>query len=132
MKKLTAFITALLFTTLCFSQGNYNVSTESNSWEYLNYSNLIDSVNSKQNDGSSWQVLKFYVNSEVSDLNIERDIFKSKYISEVIDKLGEVHLDIPCKSSTKDLVPISNFYYTINSNKHADEGIKIVMLMYPI
>ena len=129
MKQLMSILAAFLLTFSCFSQSNeYNVLSNVDSWEYLEYSNMIDSINLKQNDGSSWQSLKFYSDASVTDSKIRKDIVSSSNILEVIDRLGEIHLDILCKSSVKKLTPISKFYYTILSSGEE----KVIIIMYPV
>lgn len=138
MKKLNLFLAAFLISATCFSQYTYNeseltlneydVTLAKDSWVYLDYSNIIDSINTKQTDGSSWRAIKFYQDRLVPDNKIKKTIVNSKNITEIIDKLGPIHFDIPCNSSTKSLTPISEFYYTILNSG----GEKVIVLMYPI
>lgn len=132
MKQLILVISAVLLTNICFSQSTYNneynIPISKNSWKQLGYDNLIDSINLKQNDGSSWQALEFYADLSIEDSEIIDNIETSSNVLDIINKLGEVSLDIPCKSSTKYLTPISGQYYTILEKN----GGKMILIMYPI
>ena len=138
MKKLNLFLVAFLISATCFSQyiyngsgvtfDEYNVTTTKDSWVYLDYSNIIDSINTKQNDGSSWRAIKFYQDRLIPDYKIKNTIVNSKNVNEIIDKLGPIHFDIPCNSNSKSLIPISEFYYTILNSG----GEKVIVIMYPI
>jgi hypothetical protein len=129
MKKVMSYLAAFLLTISCFAQQKYTLLHDfpiiKDSWKYLEYYSLMDSINLKQSDGSGWEALLFHTDLSVSDADIKMYINSSSNVLDIIDKLGGVDLGI-----TKEelLIPIADQYYTIRK----EDDRKVVVIMFPI
>ena len=124
-----SFLAAFLLTISCFAQQKYTLLHDfpiiKDSWKYLEYYSLMDSINLKQSDGSGWEALLFHTDLSVSDADIKMYINSSSNVLDIIDKLGNISIGI-----TKNdlLIPISNQYYSIRK----EDDTKVVVILFPI
>ena len=129
MKKLRSFLAAFLLTISCFAQQKYTLLHDfpiiKDSWKYLEYYSIMDSINLKQSDGSGWEALIFDIDLSISDTDIKMYINSSSNVLDIIKKLGNIGIGI-----TKNdlLIPISDQYYTIRK----EDDRKVVVIMFPI
>ena len=129
MKKVMSFLAAFLLTISCFAQQKYTLLHDfpiiKDSWKYLEYYSLMDSINLKQSDGSGWEALIFDIDLSISDTDIKMYINSSSNVLDIIKKLGHIGIGI-----TKNdlLIPISDQYYTIRK----EDDRKVVVIMFPI
>ena len=129
MKKVMSYLAAFLLTISCFAQQKYNLLHDfpiiKDSWKYLEYYSIMDSINLKQSDGSGWEALLFHTDLSVSDADIKMYINSSSNVLDIIKKLGNIGIGI-----TKNdlLIPISDQYYTIRK----EDDRKVVVIMFPI
>ncbi len=129
MKKVMSFLAAFLLTISCFAQQKYTLLHDfpiiKDSWKYLEYYSLMDSINLKQSDGSGWEALIFDIDLSISDTDIKMYINSSSNVLDIIKKLGNIGIGI-----TKNdlLIPISDQYYTIRK----EDDRKVVVIMFPI
>jgi len=132
MKSL-ALIVLLFISNATFSQNsNHGVKlNEKNYFEKILISQAVDSVNTNQNGTYQFEYFEIIISQSDID-NVDKFMKNCKSVEEIINRFGEVNLDIVVTPTDSNKIrTLSGFYYSVSFTGALNIERPTLSILYP-
>jgi hypothetical protein len=134
MKKSALFFLILLnhgFISAQLPKNDYGVSLQPNEkFIKISRNQIIDSVNKNQSGPEQFEYFEISL-SESEKLHVETFMSNCREIQSILNKFGNIEIDVTMASNSDLIRPLSGFYYAVGYNQTTDGQKLTLYVIYP-